>query len=206
MADKDGDEFPLGVVPGPASPRRPIASPHCIPLFSRPIVALSTFFSRRRCRTGSPRPRRTSLPPSSMNRTEQSRARGRAQEARRGEATQARRGEDEERTPESTDSTDDNEGENKNKAVRQLNDRTRTHAAPSPDRTESWPTSFLDVLGNRSVAVNGEGDIGFFVRRPKKGSGYFMLYPPSASVRHSVFLLLLQSSSCKLQWLRSQLN
>ena len=135
-----------------------------------------------------------------QNRTEQSERKGAG-----GEATQARRGEDEERTPESTDSTDDNEGENKNKAVRQLNDRTRsTHAAPSPDRTESWPTSFLDVLGNRSVAVNGEGDIGFFVRRPKKGSGYFMLYPPS--VRHSVFLLLLQSSSCKLQWLRSQLN
>ena len=79
-----------------------------------------------------------------MNRTEQSERKGdrtndgrrRRVEAGRVEATQARRG-DGERTPESTDSTDDNEGENKNKAVRQLNDRTRTHAAPSPDGTES---------------------------------------------------------------------
>ena len=53
-----------------------------------------------------------------QNRTEQSERKGAG-----GEATQARRGEDEERTPESTDSTDDNEGENKNKAVRQLNER-----------------------------------------------------------------------------------
>ena len=104
----------------------------------------------------------------------------RRREARRGEARRGEERRGEERTPESTDSTDYNEVENKNKAVRQLNDRThaRTHSRTlRPDRTESWPTSFLDVPGNRHGGVNRDGDLGFFVRCPREGSSYFMLYP-----------------------------
>ena len=150
---EDGDEFPLGVVPAPVIRRHPIASPHCIPLFSRPIVAL-------------PSPSDGGV---GQGRSRDARAAGRTDEGRR------RRGEDSRSRLTQLTTT------KARTRTRQLND-DRTHARTLRDRvqTESWPTSFLDVAEERSAAVNRKGDLGFFVRRPKKGSGYFMLYPPSS--------------------------
>ena len=107
---EDGDEFPLGVVPAPVIRRHPIASPHCIPLFSRPIVAL-------------PSPSDGGV---GQGRSRDARAAGRTDEGRR---RRGRRG-----LPIPTNSTDDNEGENKNKAA-ERRPYARTHAPrPSPDR------------------------------------------------------------------------
>ena len=153
---EDGDEFPLGVVPAPVIRRHPIASPHCIPLFSRPIVA---------------------LPSPSDGGVGQGRSRD-ARDERKGERTKGEGGEGGEDSRSRLTQLTTTKARTR---TRQLND-DRTHARTLRDRvqTESWPTSFLDVAEERSAAVNRKGDLGFFVRRPKKGSGYFMLYPPSS--------------------------
>lgn len=120
---QDRGEFPVGVVPAPVGPRHPIAAPHWIPLFSRPIAALPSP-SDGRVGQGHSRDARRGGTRLSMNR-----ARGRADadgiraDARKGAAGEERRGEERRGLPIPTNSTDDNEGENKNKAVRQLNER-----------------------------------------------------------------------------------